>query len=217
MPIQTNFINDCYDAIRITIEDPHRVMNQYNVTDRDIINLVGGVPLPTITNIRVIISSQYQESLLVKMNTDQFEVIRRIDFDIGRINNSYMRVYKEYKGMHIGTHLFLNQIQVARQYGFEKINVIAAAPDEGDEDWHGYYFWADLGFENTEPDLYMEWARVNNRTEPTLNHLMQSQDGRDAWRKARIHWIADFHLTEGHTCWFFLQESLDRKGIDWQM
>src|SRR6202012_1634566 len=65
------------------------------------------------------------------------------------------------KGKHIGTNLFLNQLVTARAHGFEKLHTIAIAPSKYDDEgtaWYGYYFWANLGFQNMEPDEYRAWA-----------------------------------------------------------
>lgn len=90
MGIQTNFLEVVYDQIKWTIEDPDSVMLQYGATDKDILNLCGGIPLPDISNIRVQIYPQYPSALVVTVNTDQYEVIRLIDFEVKLIDNHFM-------------------------------------------------------------------------------------------------------------------------------
>jgi hypothetical protein len=65
-----------------------------------------------------------------------------------------------------------NQLQTARAHNFEKLHAIAMAPSKYDDDttaWYGYYFWANLGFQNMEPDEYLTWATEMQREEPTLS------------------------------------------------
>lgn len=217
MPIQTNFIEALYHQIEFKIADPHSVLKHNKVTGKDIVNLCGGIPLPDITNISVEISSQYQPALCVQIKTDQYETVRTMDFELKQIDNNIMIVNDEAKGRHIGTNLFLNQLQTARTHNFEKLHTIAMAPSKYDEEgtaWYGYYFWANLGFQNMEPDEYHAWATEMQREEPTLSDLMQTAEGRELWRNTGISWIGEFFLAKDHPCNHYLKLHLKRKGID---
>jgi hypothetical protein len=70
-----------------------------------------------------------------------------MDFEIARIDNNYMYVHEKREGL--GTNLFLTQVHTALKHGFRKIHLTAMGPEDG-LDWKGYYFWAILGFENTD-------------------------------------------------------------------
>ncbi len=212
--MQTNFIDDLYPLISFELTNAYTVLEQYNISARDIVNLCGGIPSPHITNIHVVLSSQYASALCIEINTDQYELVRRLDFDIRKIDNTYMYVHN--KGQGIGTNLFLTQVQTARNYHFEKLHTTAMAPIE-DEKWNGYYFWAHLGFENTETTEYRAWAAKMGRQESTLSELVQTQEGRDLWNKNGYPWIGDFYLATGHPCAIYLQNHLERKGIDYKV
>lgn len=67
-------------------------MRQFGLTPTDVLNLCGGIPLPTISGIHVNISSQYAGALTAEVATDQYQVIRTIDMDIRRIDNRSMVV-----------------------------------------------------------------------------------------------------------------------------
>ena len=217
MAIQTNFIEEVSDQIAFTIRDSHQVMAQNKLTPQEVVNLCGGIPLLDISSISVCISSEYQAALSVQVETDQYEVSRIIDFDLLRIDNQIMVVEEEAQGKHIGTHLFINQIRAARARQLEKLHTIAMAPslyDEEGMDWSGYYFWAELGFQNSEPELYTQWALENNRPEPTLSECMQTEAGRQAWRNTGFSWIGDFFLAQDHLCTYYLKRHLKRKRIE---
>ena len=210
--IQTNYIDELFPSIHIELQNAFE--EQLPLSVRDIINLCGGMPAPNITNARVIITPTYGSALNVKIKTDQYEVARNMDFEIGRIDNNYMHV--EEKGKGIGTHLFLNQVQAALQHGFRRLYMVAFAPSD-DLAWYGYYFWANLGFENADIDEYRDWAAAMGRKEATLSELMQSESGRELWKNTGITWIGNFYLTKGHRCFDYLQMHLQRKKIDFTL
>jgi GNAT superfamily N-acetyltransferase len=219
LPIQTNFIEELHEQIQFELDDTQNVMQQFGLTPIDVLNLCGGIPLPIISSINVNISSQYSGALTAHVATDQYEVIRTIDMDIRRIDNRSMVVDQEARGMGIGTNLFLNQIKEARQRHFVKLQTFTRAPslyDDEDQDWQGYYFWANFGFINTEVEEFNQWAAARGRHELSLTELMQTEEGRNLWRQHGYSWIGDFILEEGHACSTFLTAYLNRKGIDWQ-
>jgi hypothetical protein len=117
-----------------------------------------------------------------------------MDFEIARIDNNYMYVHEKREGL--GTNLFLTQVHTALKHGFHKIHLTAMGPEDG-LDWKGYYFWAILGFENTDIAEYRAWASEMGRAEPTLS--------------------GNFHLTRGHPCLNYLQNYLYRKNIDFTL
>lgn len=214
MGAQTNFIDDFYPLIHYELTNTAVLFQRFKVSAREILNLCGGIPAPYITNIRATISGTYSSALSVKVITDQYEVARNMDFEIGRIDNNYMYVQK--KGQGIGINLFLNQLQTARKYRFKKLHTIAMAPDD-ERAWDGYYFWANLGFENKDTVEYQEWAAEMGREESTLSELVQTKAGRDVWKKTGFTWIGDFHLTKGHPCLEYLRKYLKRKRIDFNL
>jgi hypothetical protein len=210
--IQTNFIDERFPSIRIELNNASK--GKLPVAILDIINLCGGIPSPDITNVHVNITPTYASSLSVKINADQYEVARNMDFEIGRIDNNYMHVKDKGKG--IGTNLFLNQVRTARKLGFKKLYMVAFAPSD-ELAWYGYYFWANLGFQNTDVDDYLNWANAMGRKEPTLSELMQSESGRELWKNTGFTWIGNFYLAKGHPCLEYLRMHLQRKKIDFSL
>ena len=211
MRVQTNYIDDVYHKIDFELKGARATLEQYAISKREIVNLCGGIPSPVITNIRVVITATYASALCAQVITDQYEVSRNMDFDIWRLDNNYM--YVKNKGQGIGTNLFLNQLQTARKYPFEKLNTIATAPDD-ELAWDGYYFWANLGFENKDINDYREWAKAMGRKEPTLSELVQTEEGRSLWKRTGFTWIGAFYLATGHPCMDYLRRHLQRKGIN---
>jgi GNAT superfamily N-acetyltransferase len=218
VPIDTNFIEELYDQIDFKLTDTQGVMDQFELTPVDVLNLCGGIPLPGITGIHVDISSQYAGALTIKVVTDQYEVIRMIDMDLRRIDNRVMVVAPEARGQGIGTNLFLNQLRTAQQIQIVKLQTFTRAPssyDDEDQDWQGYYFWANFGFINTEVEEFNKWAFERGRLEPTLNELMQTEEGRRLWKEQGFSWTGDFVLQDEHGCLAYLNKYLGRKGITW--
>ncbi len=86
-------------------------------------------------------------------------------------------------------------------------------PEDG-LDWGGYYFWAKLGFENTDIGEYKAWAAEMGRKEPTLSELMQTKIGRELWKNTGFTWVGNFHLAKDHPCSGYLQKYLQRKKIN---
>ena len=214
MAILTNYIENVFPQIDIDWKGARPVLEKYGFTAMDIINLCGGVPTQSITNIRVTIAATYSTALSVQIITDQYEVSRNMDFEIARIDNNYMYVNERRQGL--GTNLFLTQICTAWRYQFKKIHLTAMAPED-DLDWNGYYFWAVVGFENTDIGEYKAWAKKMGRKEPTLSELVQTQAGRNLWKKTGFTWIGDFYPATGHSCMAYLQKYLDRKKIDFTL
>jgi hypothetical protein len=84
-------------------------------------------------------------------------------------------------------------------------------------DWTGYYFWAELGYENKDVEEYYAWAAERGRTEKTLSELVQSEDGQQLWRREGFAWIGNFYLADSHACMIYLKRHLRRKGIDFEL
>ena len=101
------------------------------------------------------------------------------------------------------------------------MRTIARAPvideDNRETDWYGYVFWANMGYASREPEEYTRWAEKMNRNEPSLNELMQTEDGRQIWEQHGSTWIGEFFLAKGHVCSRYLKMYLERKGIDVDM
>jgi hypothetical protein len=214
MAIRTNYIEEVTPNIRIEGKDAARVLKHYGITVDDVVNLCGGIPSPHITNIRVTITATYSSALSARVFTDQYEVARNMDFEIGRIDNNFMYVQEKRQGL--GTNLFLTQVHTALRHRLRKIHLTAMGPEDG-LDWNGYYFWAVLGFENTDIDEYLAWASAMGREEPTLSELVQTESGRLLWKNGGFTWIGNFHLEKSHTCMKYLQQYLRRKNIDFML
>ena len=143
-----------------------------------------------------------------------------MDFKLKQIDNNIMVVSNDSKGKHIGTNLFLNQVLAARAHDFEKLHTIAIAPSKYDDEgtaWYGYYFWANLGFQNVETNEYRTWAAEMKRKEPTLSELMQTDEGRELWKNTGISWIGEFFLAKDHPCYKYLKLHLKRKRIEFDL
>jgi hypothetical protein len=210
---RTNYIDEKYDLIKPQIEDMAGVLRKYNLFVIDVVNLCGGMPSPDITDFQIRISSQYSDAITVEITTNLYEVVRAIDFQTGRIDNNFMLVYE--RGKTIGTNLFLNQLLTARKLGFQKFHTVAMAPNSSDDtDWLGYYFWANLGFENSDIDEFKEWAITMGRKEESLSELVQTEEGREVWKKNGFTWVGNFYIEIGHPCWGYLKKHLERKGIE---
>ncbi len=133
-------------------------------------------------------------------------------FSIGRIDNIFLYVNEQGQG--IGTNLFLNQFQAARQHGFKRIHVTAMAPFDDEPHWTGYYFWACLGFENEDIEDFQDWAAEMGREEPSLSALVQSETGRELWKMTGFTWNGNFFLSDGHVCIQNMKMHLEQKGIN---
>lgn len=210
MPLVANFIEDVLPYAEIVL---HGVTEKrLPASIRDLLNLCGGIPSPDITHFKAEIYATYSSALTIKITSDQYEAVRSMDFSIGRLDNNFLFVNDQGKGL--GTNLFLNQLQAARNFSFRRIKVTAMAPSEDEPHWTGYYFWACLGFQNSDVEEFQEWARAIGRKEATLSVLMQTKEGRECWKNNGFTWIGDFFLAQDHNCIYQLKNHLNRKGID---
>lgn len=207
---KTNFIEELHNLIYSNINDPFKVMNTHGMTVIDIVNLCGGIPSMKIKVFNIDISSQYKGAISVGIKTNLYELTRSIDFDTNRIDNNYMLVYD--RGNGVGTSLFLNQYHAARKLAFNKLHTTALAPS-ADTKWYGYYFWANLGFENSDYEEYRDWTKIFDRKEETLSELVQTEEGRRVWKQYGFTWIGDFYLADNHKCSGYLMQHLKRKRI----
>jgi hypothetical protein len=210
MPLVTNFIDDILPYADVKLNNV--AMEELPVPVRDLLSLCGGIPSPAVTHFRAEIHSPFHDAFAVRIESDQYEASRNMDFSIGRLDNLFL--YVNDPGQGLGTNLFLNQFQAARERGFRKIHLTATAPSEDEPNWTGYYFWACLGFQNREIEEFQVWAHKMKRTETTLSALVQTEEGRDFWKIHGYTWIGDFFLSEGHDCINHLKAHLNRKKID---
>jgi hypothetical protein len=212
--LKTNYINETVPQFTGGFSNISSVMTTHNVTDIDVINLCGGVPIPDMKETIIKASANSKNAIEVIIECQQFYVSRTIDFYLRRISNDMMDV-KE-KDVGIGTSLFLNQVKTARSLAFRKLTVWALAHD-GTNAWQGYSHWARLGYQMNDAEEIKDFELMMvklGRTEKTVNELVLSDVGYEIWKQHRESWSGEFILSDGHPCMTHLKKFLNIKGID---
>ena len=214
MPVETNYITSITCTIEYSIQDGHGVLERYSLTPPDLVELCGGVPSRDVLFVCVDMVSSTDMSMTVSVATDLYQVFRTVNFSLKRISNDKMRVY--WKGRHLGTSLFLNQVRFARKLGFRKLSTTALEWD-GYERWDGFYRWARLGYQMTDRnDLedFEDLMRYFPRAVANLNELVLSDDGFEFWKNQGFTWTGEFLLADDSVSMKYLRCYLILKKID---
>lgn len=121
-----NFINklSVQQKLICRITDDFNLMKTHGITNNNLVNLSGGLPVENITSFEFKALALSSDVMKTEINCDKFITNRTIDFEDKTIYNDYMKVND--KSMGIGIRLFLNQAKVARGLGFSRLSVHAA-------------------------------------------------------------------------------------------
>jgi len=104
----------------------------------------------------------------------------------------------------------------ARQQGFHKLNTTALEWD-GHQRRDGYYRWARLGYQMTDPsDLndFTNLLRYFPRPIKSLGELVLSEDGYAFWKNQGFTWTGQFLLADNSPSMTHLRHYLTLKKIE---
>ncbi len=112
------------------------------------------------------------------------------------ISNESFFVEDEYQGKGIGLEVFGRQVENAREFGIDHINVLAGKSRE----MNGYYTWARFGYDANLDD--MDNLSVDNLVDiearfgdvKTLQELMQKPGGSSYWKEFGVEFRGTFDL-----------------------
>lgn len=194
--------------------DPFNVFASHSLTPEDVINLCGGMPVKGYGAVMLTATSVSESAIDATVSLPSFEVIRRIDFALKRIDNASMDVHEKNCG--IGTSLFMNQLKTARSAGFDSINTFAASPDAYRKDYVGYVFWGKMGFlmyDHNDIDQFEQWAQYNGFAGKKLGEVLLDPKGCENWKRDGFGWLGKFDCADNSESMRQLGNYLESKGL----
>lgn len=209
MQMQTNFIEEILPGIELDSNgNSIQEICSGALSEKDIINLSGGIPPKEITSMTLDIEYETPGVFNVLIFTNLYYVSRTINFNQKVIFNSSMRVEKQQQGL--GRNLLINQIISARSFGFTLLNANAAG-----NPMNGFYTWGRLGYTMTfsYKERFDELSRINNRKEKSLFELLKTEEGRNFWINNGFTWNGVFFVKEGSENIYLLKDYLKEKDI----
>ena len=214
MPQRTNFWDEFVQPI-FKIDDGYQVIDRYEVENKMIVDLCGGVPVDRLLYLSVDVQSINDSVLRVSLGTDLFQAERLIDFNSKLIENASIHVFHKRKG--IGTRLLCNQVYEARRHNFRKLTATAMGPDYGQE-WMGYYTWGRLGYlmQPLDQGDFEIGMRNHGRQEKMLHELLATAEGRAMWLNVGFTWAGAFDLRPNSLSLKILAEYLKVSKKDYQ-
>lgn len=214
----TNFLGSRHVVIDLNVRDVHGVMDVYQFTANNVINLCGGIPSDKVGKVVVRIESVGHAILQVEIVTDLYSMSRSIFLeDRVIINNAFELPKHNTRGKGVGTYALINQVLAASAKKFEKIELLARGGinNKIKHSHNGHYTWGRLGFEMMEDDkIRFRGTMIDlERDEKTLQELLSSEDGRRLWKYEGHEWNAYFDLSQNSECMKRLNSYLIEKGI----
>lgn len=208
---KTNFIDNAYGLIRFNdYNDNLKILSDYKVTQKDILNLSGGIAVTVTGLINVWIEQETDHSVQVRIDTSVYRIDTTINFKWKFIILEYIRVFKNAdKKNHIATYCLINQILAGTKMGFRNIKLIAKGGKDcpPGEQWNGHYVWGRLGFKMDEinrMDL-IEILEDAERPETSFEELLSTQDGQQFWIKHGKTWHGNFYFDRKGDCIKYLK------------
>jgi hypothetical protein len=179
----------------IALNDHYGFQTVHPLTQEKIVNLCGGIPI-AVTNYIIMIVSQSRHVISVKIECDQYNTSRTIDFEAGEITNVLMEVYD--KGNRIGVALLANQVIEATSQGFQSLEVHAAGGIGWPPEWDGYVYWAKTGYSMNEEShtKFEKWLEEHGLYGMSLFDLANDKinGGSNIWSKEGFDWHGFFDL-----------------------
>lgn len=173
------------------INDEHGCLHHHGISESDLLDLSGGIPINDEFPLKCIIKSATINHVRVEIKSSIYTCERSFDFTTRIIRNDYLRVHTPGKG--IGRALFINQLLAARRLNFQTIKLHATGGDAGSE-WNGFYTWGRFGFtmESRDQLLFEMSQKEEGRDESTLSELLSTQEGRAFWIENGVSWAGKF-------------------------
>lgn len=168
-----------------------------NISDQTLLDLCGGMPIDDPHNFRMVIKVTGSCIYEVAVFCEEYYLNRTIDFNDQEIINNHMRVRNPGNGL--GTTLFINQVNFAVGNNFNRINVVAVGPGNGQT---GHRKWGRVGFEMSDLDAadFAAWCRQFGFQQVNLFELLRMDDGYEFWTDLGFNWYGTFDLTAGSEC-----------------
>ena len=186
--------------LNFNISDEAGLMKKYNLTEKDVLALSGGIPMKGLSIKEVRIRSYGSDSsLYVYINSNDIEQRRNLDFEKKTIKNELFSIKnKDIKGINqgIGANMLLNQIEAAKKHEFKNIKTEAYKDKDGK--WNGYYTWARYGYDFENKEIFSSFAKENGRKEKSIIELMSTEEGRTFWRKKGVTFDAIFDVNNNN-------------------
>ncbi len=215
--MRINFLDEKYDGLEdCNISLVERILDEYDCSLYDLINLCGGIPGEYIDNFSLIATPNTSCSIDITIKTDQYWVNRGINFESKYIFNNNMRVYDE--GNFLGTQLFLNQITSAKGKNFNMLRVFAAGMP-GQTLYTGYYKWSRVGYflDKDSQAEFKQWAMIRGIKEKSLHEYVKDDSNYVRWQFDGFYWSGYFQLNDDSSNMQYLREYLNRKGIEYKI
>ncbi|MCW3108046.1 MAG: hypothetical protein JWQ09_2552 [Segetibacter sp.] len=211
MEIKTNFIEEIFHHIKLD-SNGHSIdeISSGSSTEKDFINLCGGIPSNQITYLTLDIQCDKSGVFEVFIFTDFYYVSRTLDFNQKITFNSSLRVNEDQQKQGLGRNLLINQIISARSFKFNLLNANAAG-----NTMNGFYTWGRLGYTMafSYREKFNELLRKNNMEERSLFELLKTKEGQKFWMKNGFTWNGIFFLGKGSENIRLLKDYLNEKGM----
>jgi hypothetical protein len=211
---QINYITSDWETMTRVIDGRAVPMLQaYDIELETVITLCGGVPSLSVTTYDLAINYISDTTIQCTIATNLYSAVRRINFGLRVIFNDFLEVENAAQGRGLGTRLLCNQVKMARNIEFRRLDVTAQGPDGSDTEWQGYYTWGRLGFQMDQEDhedLMAILSRIG-RPETCLWDLLRHTEGQDLWRRDGFTWHGSFDLQEGSQSLKWLKQYLADK------
>lgn len=201
----------CIPQFEIT--DKYDCLLNHGITQEDVLELCGGIPVEGSFELKCKIKSSSQFYINVVIESSIYECERSIDFEKKVIRNDSLCVEK--KGEGTGTQLFINQLLAARKFGFKLIKLHATGGDAPPE-WNGYYTYGRFGFtmEAVDQAIFDISMRQDGRFEKTLDELLSTGEGRAYWEENGVGWAGKFDTDVNSKNSTLFNDYLVEKGLD---
>lgn len=220
-----NLINDIATWNRIIAHhyDPDGLRNGFNLTEKEIVNLAGGIPTKDFSRYEITISYRKQQVIRISVSTDFGVFECTLDFRYLIIENDLADIVPERQGEHIGTAMALNQLIAARQRYFVQMRLTAEGGIDRDRtedlsEWKGYYFWGKFGYQmkSIYAAEFQRWLKLHAPTciGQKLGEFLLLKANRKIWLDKGFPWDGYFDLADGSISMKYLQDSLRNVGIN---
>lgn len=127
---------------------------------------------------------------------------RLLNFDEKKVTNEEFLLDVDLeKGKGIGSDIFINQVEQFKKLGFKTMETMACRKDESQ---NGYYTWARLGYDISQPskshEEFLNTVKDSDNKQikdsKSLHELMSFKEGRDFWKKYGFTFLGIFDLND---------------------
>lgn len=140
------------------------------------------------------------DKIVVEYRTPEIKFLRvEIYLKSKKLKVDYFRVQN--KENHVGFPRLIAQVEAARKFEYDEIELLAYVNPDHPDDWDGYYVWGKYGFlmfDQSEIEFFNDEMKKKGLDDKIkdIADLVSTPEGTEMWKEYKRSWWGKFNLKD---------------------